>query len=53
MDDIRSPEQILTDVADEANTAFCAELDFFESGLELVVAHILRKRAIGELQKED
>jgi hypothetical protein len=30
VEDIRSPEQILTDVAGEAKSAFSAELDFFE-----------------------
>jgi len=30
VEDLRSPEQILTAVADEAKTAFNAELDFFE-----------------------
>jgi hypothetical protein len=30
VEDLRSPEQILSKVADEAKTAFNAELDFFE-----------------------
>jgi hypothetical protein len=46
----RAPEQSLAQIADEANTTFNAELNSFEFGLELVVADILRKRAIRELR---
>jgi hypothetical protein len=51
VNDDRSPEQILASIADEAIAAFNAELNFFEFGLELVVADILRKRTIRELQE--
>jgi len=51
VNDDRTPEQILAGIADEAIAAFNAELNFFEFELELVVADILRKRAIRELQK--
>jgi hypothetical protein len=51
VNDDRWPQQILAGIADEAIAAFNAELNFFEFGLELVVADILRTRTIRELQE--
>jgi hypothetical protein len=51
VEDDKTSEQILAEVADEATTAFNAEPDSFEFGLALVVADILRKRAIRDPQK--
>jgi hypothetical protein len=53
VNDDRTLEQILSNDADDAKAAFDAELDFFEFELALLVADMLRKRAIAEPEKQE